>query len=259
MINKSTYYIENPRATIIVVHGIAEHSGRYVELAEILNKEGYDVLLYDHLGHGKSSGKRGKLKSFHNNIDVLHDLVLMEKTRTNNKVFLLGHSMGGGVVNIYAVKYGDVDGIISVAAATKTPSNMKALKYTGFWYLRWVRIHTKIFKDDLAINPNIYLTNLEDPLMLDYMYLSLLGEMFIKGVKYLNKNIDKFKVPIIYLHGTSDKIVDYRASVEMMEKIKSTDKELILYDGEYHEILNDFNKTKVYNDIIKWLFKQTNN
>lgn len=258
MIYKNSRYIKNPKATVIIVHGIAEHSGRYLELANILNNEGYDVLLYDQIGHGKSSGKSGKLKSFHNHIDVLNQIVLSEKARTNNKVFLLGHSMGGLVVNLYAIKYGDIDGIVSVAAATETPANMKLFKYIGFFYLRWLKINTKIFKDDLAIDPSIYLKNLEDPLMLDYMYISLLGEMFIKGVKYLNKHVKKFKTPVLYLHGTSDKIVDYHASLKMMDKISSTDKNIILYEGEYHEILNDFNKTRVYNDIIDWLNNQNN-
>ena len=65
MIFKTNYFIANPKATIIISHGIAEHSGRYKELAGILNENGYDVITFDHLGHGKSDGKRGNIKSFH--------------------------------------------------------------------------------------------------------------------------------------------------------------------------------------------------
>ena len=85
------------------------------------------------------------------------------------------------------------------------------------------------------------------------MYMSLLGEMFVKGVKYLNKNINNFTTPIIYIHGTDDKIVVPEASIEMMKKIKSTDKTIKLYEGEYHEILNDYNREIVIKDILDWL------
>lgn len=253
MIFQNNYFIENSKATIIIVHGIAEHSGRYNELAEKFNNNGFDCITYDQLGHGKSSGKKGKIRSFHNHIDVLHDIVLKEKIRSNKKIFLLGHSMGGGVCNIYAVKYGDVDGIISVAAATETPKNAILLKYIGFWYLRFIGINVKIFDKKLAKDPNVLIKNKSDDLMLKYMYISLIGEMFIKGVRYLNKNINKFLIPVIYLHGTDDKIVDSHASKQMYQKIKSEDKSLKLYSGEFHEMLNDYNKDFIISDIFDWL------
>lgn len=256
MIYQKNYYITNPKATVIIVHGISEHSGRYKELALRFNKEGYDVLTYDHIGHGKSSGKRGKLKSFHEMIDVLHSVVLAEKTRTNNKIFLLGHSMGGGVVNLYEAKYSNIDGIISSSAATNTPRELRPFKYIGFYLLRWIKISSKMFDDHLAKDPNVLKQIKEDPLMLDYMYLSLLGEMFVKGVKYLHKNINNFNTPILYIHGTSDNIVDYKFSEYMYNNIKTKDKKLILYEGEYHEMLNDYNKEKVITDILNWLNKR---
>lgn len=256
MIYQKNYYIENPKATIIIVHGIAEHSGRYKSLSERLNNEGYDVVTYDHLGHGQSEGKRGRLKSFHNMIDVLHSIVLAERSRNNNKIFLLGHSMGGGVVNLYEAKYGDVDGIISSSAATNTPKGLRIFKYIGFYLLRWIKVSSSMFDKHLAKDPKVLENNKKDPLMLDYMYLSLLGEMFIKGAKYIHKNINNFKTPILYIHGTDDQIVDYRFSVNMYENIPTVDKEIILYEGEYHEMLNDYNKEKVTNDILNWLNKR---
>lgn len=255
MIYKNLQTVDNPKGTVIIVHGIAEHSGRYLDLSNRLNSEGYDVLTYDHLGHGKSSGKRGKIKSFKEHLNVLRQLVLEQKSRNDNKIFLLGHSMGGGIVNLYGVTYDDVDGIVSVAAASHTPSNTKALKYTGFWYLRWVRINTKIFDKHLAHDPNVLASNKEDDLMLKYIYVSLIGEMFIKGVKYIDKNAKNFTVPVLYIHGTADNIVQQEASIMMYEKISSKDKEIKLYDGEFHELLNDYNKEEPINDIIVWLNK----
>ncbi|MDY0277958.1 MAG: alpha/beta hydrolase [Acholeplasma sp.] len=256
MINKTIYNINNPLATIIIVHGIAEHSGRYERLAKEFNKEGYDVITYDHLGHGKSDGKRGKIKSFFDHVNVLHDIVLEEKKRTNNKIFLMGHSMGGGIVNIYAVTYQDVDGIISSSAATKTPKNAVFMKVTGFWFLRWLGLSTKMFDKHLAKDPNVLEKNKNDELMLKKIYVSLIGEMFIKGVKYLHKNIDAFQTPVLYLHGTDDKIVDASASKEMYRKLRNVDKEIKIYEGEFHEMLNDYNRETVLEDVKRWLKKR---
>lgn len=256
MIFKNNYFIQNPTATIIIAHGIAEHSGRYEPLARILNDNGYDVITYDHLGHGKSSGARGKIKSFHDHIDTLNNIVSEEKNRTNNKIFLLGHSMGGGIVNLYAVKYKDVDGIISVAAATKTPSNAVVLKVIGFWYLRWVRLSTKMFDKHLAHDPNVVAVNKNDELMLKHFYLGLVGEMFVKGVKYLNKNINNYETPVIFLHGSKDKIVDVSASKEIFEKINVDNKTIKIYENEFHEMLNDYNKEIMIQDILDWLEKE---
>lgn len=253
MINQVNYYIKNPVATIILVHGIAEHSGRYEYLAHKLNDKNFDVITYDHLGHGKSSGERGKLSSFHELVDVLHSIVLNEKKRTKNKIFLLGHSMGGGLVNIYEAKYHDVDGIVSVAAATHTPGNMAIFKLISYKPFKNLKISTKIFDKHLAHDPNVLKNNKKDDLMLNYMYLSLLGEMFIKGVRYIHKNIGDFKTPILYIHGNNDKIVNYRSSIKMHRKIPTQDKKIILYPGEKHELLNDFNKDKIIADITSWL------
>ena len=87
MIHQKNYFVENPIATIIIVHGIAEHGGRYEHVAKFLNDNGYDVITYDQLGHGKSSGKRGKIKSFHEHIDSLHKVVYMKSKEITTKRF----------------------------------------------------------------------------------------------------------------------------------------------------------------------------
>lgn len=253
MIYQKNYFVKNPKATIIIVHGIAEHSLRYKEFAIKLNEENFDCITYDHLGHGKSSGKRGKLDSFHELIDVLNNIVIEERLRTKNKIFLLGHSMGGGVVNMYEAKYSNVDGIISMSAATNTPKGMKIFRFIPYKPFKWIKVSTKMFDDKLAYDPNVLKRNKEDELMLTHMYLSLLGEMFIKGVKFIHKNINNFKSPILYLHGSNDLIVDKKFSLDLYEKIPTKDKEIIIYEGELHELLNDYNKDKVIKDILNWL------
>lgn len=239
--------------TVIIVHGIAEHSKRYQHVELALNKAGYNTISYDQRGHGLSPYKRGAIKSFHDFVDDLHEIVTAQKDLS--KVYLLGHSMGGLIVHLHAAKYGNVAGIISSGAATKTPSDAKLLKYIGFWYLRNIKISTKRFGQGLSRDKEVLDKYLEDPLVLKHIYLSLIGEMFIKGVKYLSKNSRKITVPIIYLHGALDPIVSVNSSTQMYEKINSKDKTIKIYPDSLHEIYNELNKEEVINDTITWLDK----
>ena len=95
--------VADAKASIIITHGIAEHSGRYEEITKKLNDQGYSVIRYDLRGHGQSQGKRGALKSYHQFIDDLHVLVSEEKKANTKRIFLflIGHSMGGLIVNLY--------------------------------------------------------------------------------------------------------------------------------------------------------------
>src|SRR5690554_2734177 len=82
--------IDKSKPTVIIVHGIGEHSGRYLHVKNALNKAGYNVVRYDQRGHGKSTYPLGKLKSFHQLIDDLK-LIVDEVKLDSKKVFLLGH------------------------------------------------------------------------------------------------------------------------------------------------------------------------
>lgn len=246
--------IDKSKPTVIIVHGIGEHSGRYLHVKNVLNKAGYNVVRYDQRGHGKSTYALGKLKSFHQMIDDLK-LIVEDVKLDSKKVFLLGHSMGGLVVNLYAAKYGDVSGIISSGAATKTPKNAKILKYIGFWYLRWLKVGTKNVVEGLSRDKEVAIKYENDPLVLNKFSISLIGEMFIKGAKYLHKNLNKINVPILYLHGEKDPIVPASNSKFMYQNISVNDKELIIYEGALHEIYNETNKEEVISDTIKWLNK----
>lgn len=83
------------RGTVLLVHGLGEHGGRYHRLAADLNRAGWQVAAHDHRGHGASPGARGALA---NNDDLLHDLAAVVDTLRAahpGRLVLLGHSMGG--------------------------------------------------------------------------------------------------------------------------------------------------------------------
>ncbi len=249
--------VENPKGTVIITHGIAEHSGRYQEVTTFLNKQGYNVVRYDLRGHGQSQGKRGKLTSFYHMIDDLHELVLNEKKLETKKIFLLGHSMGGLIVDIYAVRYHDVDGIISSAAPSYYLKDILPFRIIGYKWLGFIRKKTNFADGRLARIKAVEQDYNNDPLNLRYFYLTLVGQMFVSGVRYLNKNISLLQTPVLLLHGEADKITPAAFSKRLYELIKVGDKTLKIYPDSYHEILNDLDKKEVMKDIALWLQQHT--
>lgn len=249
--------VEKPKASVIITHGIAEHSGRYEEITSKLNQAGYNVVRYDIRGHGQSQGKRGSLKSYHQTIDDLHELVNEEKKMNPKKVFILGHSMGGLIVDMYAVKYHDIDGVIVSAAPSHFIKDVLPFRIIGYRCLGWLPKKTNFADDQLARIKSVEEDYVADPLNLKKFYFSLAGNMFVGGVRYLNRRIDQFDAPVLFMHGGTDKIVPKEFSERMYNIVPSRDKQLKIYPESYHEIFNDLDKEKAFADVIAWLDEHT--
>jgi alpha-beta hydrolase superfamily lysophospholipase len=249
--------VENSKASIIITHGIAEHSGRYQEITKKLNEASFSVVRYDVRGHGQSQGKRGALKSFHLMIDDLHQLVIEEKKKNPKKIFLIGHSMGGLIVNMYAVKYQDVDGIISSATPSYFIKDVLPFRIIGYKWLGFLTKKTNFADDQLSRIKEVEDDYIVDPLNLKRFHFSLAGNMFVSGVRYLNKNIDKYQSPVLIIHGEGDKVVPVEFSRRLFNILKVEDKKIITYPKAYHEVFNDIDKEKTYKDVTDWLKERT--
>ncbi len=114
---------ENPKAALLLVHGLGEHSGRYAELAKRLNSLGISVFTFDGRGHGKTAS--GNLDAyFESYLHYLDDIdVLLGKVKSYSPglpVFLYGHSMGGGMAAAYVLKYQpELAGVVLSSPAIK--------------------------------------------------------------------------------------------------------------------------------------------
>lgn len=250
------HLVSNPKATIIIVHGLGENQSRYAWVTEQLNNNGYNVYRYDHRGHGRSGGKRGYAKHFSfiiNDLDELVDFVISEE---HTPVYLLGHSMGGFIVNNYGSHHSSkLAGIVSSAAPGIILNMVKVLTKIPFKLIGWVNYKNEL-GGALSHDPQVPIDYESDPYNLKKFKIRLLGTMFIEGVKDLQENIKNFTCPILYLHGKDDSIVECESTKWLYENNPVEDKELILYDGMYHEILNEVEKEKVINDILDWLNKR---
>ena len=261
LINDTIFFVKNheveaPKATVILTHGIAEHSGRYEKLVDALNAASYRVVRYDLRGHGQTEGPKGKLKSYKQPIEDLHQLVQIVKSEFDLPVYLFGHSMGGLIVDMYGVTYHDVDGIISSAAASHYVKDVVPFKVIGYKWLSFVKLKTNFADHKLSSIREVEERYIEDPLNLKYYYISLAGGMMLGGVRYLNKHLKSFKTPIYILHGGKDEIVPKAFSQRFYELIDVEDKDIKFYNQSLHEILNDIEQEQVRADIVAWLDKR---
>ena len=243
--------VPNEIKRIFIVHGICEHSGRYDFVTKQFNDSGISVIRYDLRGHGKSEGKRGDIHSFKDHIEDLTNVINAHLNEEVKNV-LFGHSMGALIGHMYMVTNPKVDYFIASGGPTDYLKEVKIARIIGYKWFGFLKVKNN-FKGKLSHDTSVEDAYIADSLNLKKYKIRLAGEMFIKGVSYVNKYIYKNEYPILLLHGKEDKIVPYQMSKRILELIPSDDKRLIIYEEMYHEILNEVNKDAVMNDILGWL------
>lgn len=245
---------ENPRAMVVIVHGLAEHGGRYDYVVQKLNEFGYGVYRFDNRGHGRSGGKRGYLDDFRKFIDDA-DLFVEQAAAEHPQVprFMLGHSMGAFITAGYGVKYpGKLKGqIFSGVVATELPL-FDPLKEMDVEKAPETPIPNAL-SSLICRDQEVVQAYESDPLVLKETTLKLLTTVIFDGVAWLQENLKSYTYPCLILHGGDDRIVDPASSQYLYENIASEDKRIKIYEGLFHEILNEAEKDQVLADIRSWI------
>jgi alpha-beta hydrolase superfamily lysophospholipase len=247
-------FLDHPRAVVVIVHGICEHSGRYDEVAACFNGWGYSVYRFDLRGHGRSGGQRGFVDDFGRFIEDT-DLVvnLAREENPGTPLFLLGHSMGGFIAGAYGVLKPDkLSGLIHSGAAVIVLPVVKELGDFDYNALPLPPVPnslTQLICRDLRVVKAYE----EDPLVLKEFTMKLMGEVFIRGAGWLMENMGGYRYPCLILHGGGDQIVFPEASRYLYDHVTSADKQLRIYEGLYHEILNEPERETVLADIHQWI------
>lgn len=237
-------------ATIIFTHGLAEYSKSYIEIANFFKDNGFNVITFDIQGHGKSHGKRGYIKSYNDYINDLHEIVLYAK-RNTEKVFLVGHSMGGVITNIYVSRHNNVTGVVISSSPTDYLDRIKSFRYVPKVLINNKKLKTSF--NDPKLSGEKYV---KDAFDLDFVYVRITTEVLIKGIKEFKENANKLITPALYLYSKKDVMVNYENGSKGLSMISSKDKELILYENSNHNIFNDVEKEKIFTDMLNWFNKR---
>jgi acylglycerol lipase len=244
------------RAVVVISPGFNSHSGYYFWVAEQLVADGYAVYAIDHRGRGKSDGERFFVKKFS---DYTGDLAAFMTTVKGREagvpVFLLGHSAGGVIACNYALDHQDqLAGLICESFAYQVPAPDFALAVLkGLSHLAPHAHVLKLKNEDFSRDPKVVATMNADPLIANESQPTETVAEMVRADERLKKEFGNITLPVLILHGTSDKATKPSGSKEFHETAGSKDKTLKLYDGHYHDLLNDVGKEQVMNDIKTWI------
>lgn len=249
---------ESPKAIVLIIHGFAEHMGRYEYVVDKLVSSNYGVYRFDLRGHGQSKSSLGHIDKFNDLVLDTDEMVdLIEKENINIPIYMLGHSMGGLITALYGIEYPKkLKGqIFSGAALNTLPSSKGLMGYiikAGARVLPKVKVNNPI-NEDLCSVKQVYQDYIKDPLVLKKASFNFYYEFLIVGIGILQKNMKNYNLPCFITHGEGDKISPSTASVDFYNGISSIDKDYKIYKDIYHEILNENEKDKVIEDMICWL------
>ena len=251
---------QTTRGVIVIVHGLNSHSGYYQWVAEQLTAQGYAVHALDLEGHGQSGGERFYVKSIYDYVDDVDQLVDMAKAAHQGlPIFVLGHSAGGVVSCLYALEHQEkINGLICESFAYQLPAPDFALAILkGLSHLA-PHLHTiKLKNEDFSRDPAVVEFMNNDPLIAHESQPTKTMEQLVLADERLKKDFSLITIPVLILHGTDDHAAKYSGSQFFYDHAGATDKTIKLYEGHYHDLLNDVDKEKVMADIGEWLIKHT--
>jgi len=245
-----------PKAIILLIHGYAEHSGRYQYFAEHCVEQGYAVYTLDHWGHGKSDGTYGFVPRF----SVFHDGVdaLLTNARSDHSALpIVGHSMGGLISASYLLEnQSKFTGCVLSGPAIKAAEEpSKFMLMISKLLSRFAPKMGVVALDANGVSrdPKVVADYLADPLVYHGKMGARLATEMLGRMTFVQGNAHKITLPVLMLHGGKDSLTAVEGSIFLDAHISSTDKILKIYPELFHEIFNEPERDMVLTDMTDWI------
>ena len=247
----------DPKAAIVIVHGMGEHGGRYRHVVNALVPKGYAFYAADHRGHGRSPGERMFVNSWSDYLDDLDIFVnLVREWQAGRPFFLYGHSMGGNITLNYVLRHQNgYNGVIASAPAVgklDVPPILAFLSRVLSRLAPAMQVKTNLEPSDISRDPVEAAAYFPDPLVQAFA-TPRFGVEIASSAQWAMTHAAEFKPPLLMIHGGSDNIVNVSASRDFFAQATHQDKKLIVYEGGAHESHNDIHRDRVIADIEQWL------
>lgn len=245
----------DPRAVMILVHGLGEHSTRYAHLAEKFTDQGIAVFTLDNRGHGKTPGTRGVMNFDKVVTDIGERLEEVGERYPDAPVIVFGHSLGGLLTMTYTVHNKPaIAAQIASAPALDSELREQRLKFALANLLGGVVpdivLPTGLDSSGVSRDPKVVAAYEADPLVHDKGSTGLAKATFAAMDEMMAQT--SFPVPLLIVHGTGDRLTVPAASKIFVNQVTG-DVTLIEYEGMYHEPHNEPEQDEVFADIMEWL------
>jgi alpha-beta hydrolase superfamily lysophospholipase len=247
-----------PKAALLIVHGLAEHSGRYGNVADHFVPLGYAAYGIDHLGHGKSDGQRVYVRRFDDYTDTLKVYFdIIREWQPDKPIFLVGHSMGGLISAMYLLDHqAELAGAVLSGPAVKipndvTPATISVGKILSTLIPRFGLVGLEA--DGVSRDPSVVQAYASDPLVHRGKMTARLAAEMVQAMKTVSGQAARITLPILIVQGSADKLVNPAGAQMLYDAVSSVDKEIRIYDGLYHEVFNEPEHDRVLHDVKAWL------
>lgn len=247
-----------PKALLVMVHGIGEHSGRYGPFVRYFVQAGYGVVLYDQRGHGQSDGPRGHMDHFQDLLsDLSHVIQTTKQAYPGVPLILVGHSLGGQVALNFVVRYAK-----GIRALVVSSPNIALKLRIPRWKLWLARVAHRVV-------PRYQLPQTIDPMLLTHdaavarQYAAdprVVRKISLQSAQQILQNqaivmalASRIHVPSLFLQAGDDCVCDPDACRQFFRRVPVAKKRLHVYEGMYHEILNETDNAQVFADLEQWL------
>jgi len=252
-----SWVVDQPKANIVIIHGLGEHSGRYAETALHLNRAGYNVFAFDRKGEGQSDGKKAYIPNAKDQLQIIEEYI-KHLNLSSLPSFLFGHSLGG----LLAVKYilnhpnHNFKGLVLSGPLLKvsdevSPVLQKLAPVVGT-LLPWLPT-VKVNPDFVSQLEEERAKYKEDPLVFHGATSAATGKAIMSTIKDVQSNFESIQIPVLIMHGGNDKLSDCKGSKLMYDSIRSEDKTIKIFDGMYHEIMREPCKEEFFSTMVNWV------
>ncbi|RIL07758.1 MAG: alpha/beta hydrolase [Proteobacteria bacterium] len=243
---------------LAVVHGFAEHSGRYDHVGAWFAAREFAVHAYDQRGHGRSDGTRGHVESFSHLLDDLESFLdVVRREHPELPLVLLGHSMGGLVTTaLLAERKPDLLGAVVTGPPLELGRGVSRTKLRFARLLRGVaptlRLRAGIDSSDLSRDAEVVKAYDDDPLVFRRASASLAAELLDTVARTAGAGVH-VHVPMLLLHGEADRLCPPRGTRNFHGLLRGAGHRLRVYPKLRHEILNEPEQEQVFEDVLAWV------
>ncbi len=247
-----------PRGVVVLSHGLGEHARRYDHVAERFGQAGLVTYALDHRGHGRSGGKRVRVKSIDEYTGDFGTLVkIATAERPGLKRIVLGHSMGGGIVFAWGVDHPeDFDLMVlsgpAVSAQTGvSPGKLLLGKAVGS-LLPDLPVE-ELDSNAISRDPEVVAAYNADPLVHHGKIPAGIAKALVTVGETMPQRARQLTAPLLVVHGAEDALVPASGSELLVDCVGSTDVHLKVYPGLYHEVFNEPERDRVLDDVTAWI------
>lgn len=251
---------ESPRAVLLLVHGLAEHSGRYAHVAAWFAARGYASVAIDYRGHGRSPGPRVHIDSFDAWCDdVSAGLALAKRRHPERPLFVVGHSQGGLIVLLQALRTPDdragtvvSSPLLGVAPPSRPNAVLKLATRVLMRLAPRLLVANNVNPGWLSRDPAVGRAYLADPLVSRKVSAGWFRALQA-AIRETRARAGEWRSPLLIVASSADRIVDGFAAAEWIRDAGPGLVRMDLWDDLQHELFNETNREEVFADVLGWL------